>query len=219
MTYEQPSSSLQQALDRHGMLVSGTVQRSLDRYCHLLWEWNQKLNLTRHTDYDTFVVRDLLDTVQLSQLIQADEELLDIGSGGGVPGLLLAILRRDVKVVLSESTGKKARVLDSLVESLELPVPVHHGRGEELLDDFRFSSVVARAVGPLRKVLVWVQPHWTSVDRLLLLKGPRWVAERREARELGLLRNLELRRAVTYQVPGNDNESVILQIWKTADAR
>jgi len=52
------------------------------------------------------------------------------------------------------------------------------------------------------------------MDRLLLIKGPQWVAERAAARHLGLLRTLELRRLVTYDMPGHDGQSVILSVWK-----
>ena len=58
----------------------------IDRYCALLWDWNSKLNLTRHTDFDTFVSRDVVDSLELAKLLSANEEVLDVGSGGGVPG-------------------------------------------------------------------------------------------------------------------------------------
>ena len=59
-------------------LPAETVDR-LDQYCQLLWQWNQRLNLTRHTDYRTFVQRDMIDTLQLSQWLAADDEILDVG--------------------------------------------------------------------------------------------------------------------------------------------
>ncbi len=54
-------------------------------YCELLWQWNQRMNLTRHTDYDRFVSRDLVDTLELADLIDTGVEVLDFGTGGGVP--------------------------------------------------------------------------------------------------------------------------------------
>jgi len=81
-----------------------------------------------------------------------------------------------------------------------------------VLEDFRFDAVVARAVGSLRKVLTWLAPHWASIGRLLLIKGPQWVAERGEARHYGLMHKLELRRAAHYPMSGRDSESVILEI-------
>ena len=142
--------------------------------------------------------------------------MLDIGSGGGVPGILLAILRPDLQVSLSESVGKKAAALRHMIETLDLPVAVHGCRGEELLEDFRFDSVVARAVGPLDKVLSWFpQRVWTSLGRILAIKGPRWPAEKNEAARRGLLRGLELECVARYPMSGSDAESVILEIRRS----
>ena len=99
-----------------------------------------------------------------------------------------------------------------MVDALELPIAVQSCRAEQVLEDFRFDSVVARAVGSLRKVLPWFAPHWASIGRLLLIKGPRWTEERGEARHRGLMKSLELRRVAHYPLVGTESESVILQI-------
>ena len=83
----------------------------LERYCELLWEWNEKINLTRHTDYEKFVARDLVDSLAFAEFLEPGEKVLDVGSGGGVPGVVLAIVRPDLKVSLADSVGKKAKVL------------------------------------------------------------------------------------------------------------
>lgn len=206
-------TNLTAALERYGLALPEDQVAQLDRYCRLLWDWNTKLNLTRHTDYDKFAGRDLLDSLQLSRLLAPGEEVLDVGSGGGVPGLVLAIVRPDLQVALAESVAKKARVLDTLVGALDLAVTVYHSRAEDVLEDFRFDSLVARAVGPLWKMCQWFAPHWHDFGRLLAIKGPRWAEERHEARQRGLLQNVELRKAASYHMPGTDSESVILQLW------
>ncbi len=195
------------------MEIDEQVALGLQTYAEIMWEWNEQLNLTRHVTWDLFVGRDLRDCLQLAALIEEGEEVLDLGSGNGVPGIPLAILRGDIEVALAESVGKRAKALNEIVSSLGLPVPVYGARGEDILEDFRFSSVVARAVGSISKFCRWVEPHWINVDRLLLIKGPKWVEERGEARHLGALSNLSLRRVASYPL-GDDDESegVILQI-------
>src|SRR3954453_8484792 len=108
--------TLAAALARHGFALPPAQIDRLDQYCKLLWDWNEKINLTRHTDYEKFVSRDLDDNQQLAALIHSNEEVLEIGSGGGVPGLLLALLRPDLTVTLTESIGKKAKVLADIVQ-------------------------------------------------------------------------------------------------------
>ena len=57
----------------------------LARYCELLWEWNEKINLTRHTDFQTFVDRDVTDTLALAEHLDEGESVLDVGSGAACP--------------------------------------------------------------------------------------------------------------------------------------
>tara|TARA_R110002049_G_scaffold285698_1_gene466775 strand:- start:200917 stop:201576 length:660 start_codon:yes stop_codon:yes gene_type:complete len=201
------------ALQTYSMEIEESTALKLQAYAMEVWRINEQINLTRHTTWELFVGRDLRDCLQLAALIQPGEEVLDLGSGNGVPGILLAILRSDIDVALAESVAKRAKVLSEIVEALELPVPVYAARGEDLLEDFRFSSVVCRAVGSIAKLCRWIEPHWASVDRMLLIKGPKWVDERGEARHHGLLEKLQLRRVASYPL-GDDEQSegVILQI-------
>lgn len=184
----------------------------LQQYCVLLWDWNTKINLTRHTGYEKFVARDLVDSLAFAGLLRPGESILDVGTGGGVPGVVLAIVRPDLSVSLSESVGKKARAVADMVDRLGLDVPVYAGRAEDLLDEGKWNSLVARAVGRLASLLRWFAPHWDSFDRLLVLKGPGWIEERAEARHQGRLRGLALRKLTSYPLPGTDSESVLLQV-------
>ncbi|MGE0756246.1 MAG: 16S rRNA (guanine(527)-N(7))-methyltransferase RsmG [Pirellulaceae bacterium] len=207
----QPTS-LTEALAAHQLELPGPQVEQLFRYCELLWQWNEKLNLTRHTDFEKFVARDVIDSLALTRLMQPGEEVLDVGSGGGVPGILLAILRPDLSVSLSESIGKKAQALVAILEGLGLPVAVHACRAEEVVDQFRFDSLVARAVGPLDKMLVWFQPHWLSIGRLLAVKGPRWTEELAEVQRHRYFKRLDVRCVAEYPMPGTSSQSVILEI-------
>ena len=208
-----PGDTLEAALLRHAVEIPAEQRLLLDRYCRLLWDWNEKINLTRHTDYERFVSRDLVDTLQLSALLLPKEEVLEIGSGGGVPGVVLAILRPDLAITLTESVGKKAKVLNDIVKKLGLKVRVIDARAETVLKQERFDATIARAVGPLAKLLTWLQPHWLSAGRLLAIKGPKWSDERGEARHRGLLNELELRKAAEYPLAGTESQSVILKVW------
>jgi len=206
------SDTLASALGRHGIDMPTDRIAQLDRYCQLLWDWNSKLNLTRHNDYEKFVSRDVVDTLEFSKVLGTAERALDVGTGGGVPGVVLAILRPDLQVALSESVAKKARVVADIVAALGLTVSVHHGRAEELLARERCESLLVRAVAPLSKLLNWFAPFWGSFDRLLVIKGPAWVEERHTAREAGLLNGLQLRKLSTWPLPGTSSESVLLEI-------
>jgi 16S rRNA (guanine527-N7)-methyltransferase len=206
------TDSLAAAAHRHGVELDEDQIALLDRYAGLLWEWNEKLNLTRHTDYDKFVGRDVVDSHWLEQFLDSAERVLDVGTGGGVPGIVLAILRPDLEVSLCESVAKKARAVEEIVQRLALPITVHHARAEELLVDHEYDTLVVRAVAPLEKLLAWFKPHWPAFHRLLILKGPAWTSERASAQEKKLLRGLRLNVLAAYPLPGTQSESVVLEV-------
>ena len=209
---EPACSELKAALDRFHVDVPDETLESFDRYCQLLWKWNAKLNLTRHTDFDAFVSRDLLDTKQISAHIPASAKILDVGSGGGVPGIPLSILRNDLTICLAESVQKKARALQKIVGSLKSPVTVHAGRAEDLLKKENYDVLTIRAVASLRKLLFWFQKVPNSFGSMLLIKGPNWKNEVAEAEEEGLLENASIEQIGSYRTPGHDGDSVVLSV-------
>lgn len=207
-----PDDTLAAALARHSIELPEERIELLGRYCRTLWNWNEKLNLTRHTDYERFVSRDVVDSLALAEQLAQGERVLDVGTGGGVPGVVLAIIRPDLKVTLCDSVAKKAKAVREIVESLDLRVPVIHAPAQEHLPHARYDTLVLRAVARLRKILTWLAPCWDRFDRLLLVKGPAWSDERGEARHHGLMHDLQLRKLKSYPMPGTDSESVVLEI-------
>jgi 16S rRNA (guanine527-N7)-methyltransferase len=211
--------ALAAALAAHAIPLDPPQVALLNRYRAALWRWNEQLNLTRHTTLAKFVGRDVVDSWELAKLIPRGRRVLDVGTGGGVPGLVMAILRPDLRVTLCESTQKKARVLESMIQELGVSVEAFGCRAEELLALRTFDVVVVRAVAALAKLLSWFAPHWEAIDELLLIKGRSWVDERAEARHQGLLKDLDLRKAAVYAMPpleegGAEGESTILRLTR-----
>ena len=209
------ADTLAAALARHQITLPDEQIAGLERYCAALWEWNAKLNLTRHSDYEKIVSRDVVDALALEKLLEVGERILDVGTGGGMPGVILAILRPDLHVELCDSVGKKAKAVQGIVAQIQMDIPVHAAAAQTLLAGARFDTLVVRAVAPLAKLLTWFQPHWTEFQRLLVIKGPAWVEERHAARERGLMRGLQLRKLDSYPLYGTESESVILEIRPT----
>jgi 16S rRNA (guanine527-N7)-methyltransferase len=211
-------AELKEQLAAQKIPMADNQVEKLDLYRRLLWSWNERMNLTRHTTLEKFVGRDVVDSFELSKLLEQGERVLDVGTGGGVPGIAIAILRPDLVVNACDSTQKKARAVEAMVAELGLSVRVYPNRAEEVLEITTFDTLVARALAPLAKVLGWLEPRWDAFDRLLLIKGRAWVDERSEARQLGLMRGLQLRKAATYESPGSGAESVILSVQRGTDS-
>ena len=209
--------TLSDSLEQHNISLPRVQIRKLDEYCRLLWDWNERINLTRHTDYDKFVARDVVDSLALAEFLRIGERVLDVGTGGGVPGIPLAILRPDLRVELCDSTGKKALAVSEILQELRLDIPMHHTKADAVLSEKgqRFTTLTIRAVSRLAELLRHLSPHWSSFDRMLLVKGPKWVEERGEARHYNLMTKIALRCVKTYstQVAGSASvESFILQL-------
>ena len=142
------------------------------------------------------------------------ERLLDVGSGSGVPGVILKIVRPDLSVTLLDKTAKKARAMEAIVADLGLDIGVAADRVQEHLAEREYDTLVIRAVARLSELLRWLGPHWKAFNRVLLIKGPAWVDERGKARHVGLMHELELRRLEEFQTPRVEATTVVLEIFR-----
>ncbi len=206
---DEPSlEKLRETLTKYGIEVSEPQMELLEKFCELQWDWNRKINLTRHTTYEKFVTRDLIDTLAFSEFLAPNEKVLDVGSGSGVPGILLGILRPDISISLVECVGKKAKVLADIIHELQLPIPVYCALGQDILGNWQFHTLTFRAVASMKKILEWFKPCWPHFDRMLLVKGPKWINERGEARHYSLLKGLALRKLKEYTTPGENGAEI-----------
>lgn len=203
--------------DRLGLVVAPDAMPRLAAYAASLWSWNERLNLTRHVDAGAFVARDVADAVAIAPHLAQGERVLDVGTGGGVPGVILAILRPDLHVELCDSVAKKARAVGEIVREAGLALPVHAAAAQTLVaarpaGSGRFDTLVVRAVAPLGKLLGWFGPVIDSFGRMLLVKGPRWEEERDDARFRGQTKRVLIRRVASWPIEGRDHETVLLEV-------
>ena len=126
--------------------------------------------------------RHLLNCAGLAELVEPDQVVLDLGSGAGLPGLVLAALRPDLTVVLVEPLLRRATFLSEVVAELALPqVVVRRARAEELAGQLLVDVVTARAVAPLDRLAAWGLPLLRPGGLLLALKGERADSELAES--------------------------------------
>ena len=135
-------------------------------------DWNQKINVVSRKDIDSLYLRHVLHSLALIPFMRshslAPSTVLDLGCGGGFPGIPLAIMLPDVKFTLCDSIAKKIRVVEAVASSLGLEnVEAVWGRAESLTGTY--DLVVSRAVASLGDLLPWIKGR--SRDGLLCLKG------------------------------------------------
>ena len=158
----------------------------LSRYLDLLFEANARMNLTRITDRAAAEVQHVGDALTLLPFLPSQAgvfrpRLADVGSGGGVPGIPLAIACPDLSVLLIESTKKKAAFLKQAIESLNLSnVSVSEWRAEDVARSNNresFDIVTARAVATLDFLAEWCLPLAKKGGKFLAMKGPKIAEE------------------------------------------
>jgi 16S rRNA (guanine527-N7)-methyltransferase len=155
-------------------ILKMTVEEKYNLYEKLLKEWNEKINLVARGTIANMRERHINDSAQLEKYIPHDKTIVDLGSGAGFPGVVLAIL--GYKVIAIESIEKKCRFLETLKQELDLPnLEIIRGRAEDTVknitknaknrDDFIFT---ARALAPLGRILDWTAK---TGQTYVLLKG------------------------------------------------
>jgi 16S rRNA (guanine527-N7)-methyltransferase len=141
-------------------------------------EWNEKINVISRKDIDNLYERHVLHSLSIAKFIQFRNatKIMDLGTGGGFPGVPLAIFFPDCRFHLVDSIGKKLKIVEAVKDEVGLKnVFTFHSRAEEL--KFQYDFIVSRAVAPLAELLQWTKGKYLSKDLntysngLICLKG------------------------------------------------
>ena len=141
----------------------------LERYLAHLVKWQKAINLVGSKTLGDPWRRHMLDSAQLVPLLGRPETVVDLGSGAGFPGLVIAILT-DIPVTMIESDNRKATFIREAARVTETTVNVINDRAEDVPPQ-KADVVTARALAPLDRLLPWVHRHLREDGRAVLLKG------------------------------------------------
>lgn len=154
--------------------------QQLSRLEPLYREWNEKINVISRKDIDSLYEKHILHSLAIAAAFEFDpgSNIMDLGTGGGFPGIPLAIYFPEVKFHLVDSIGKKLKVVEAIAASVGLHnITVRHSRAEDIKNQ-KFDVVVSRAVAPLKELWQWSKPllrkkNATSAmpNGLICLKG------------------------------------------------
>ena len=144
---------------------------NFNRYAEMLREWSGRMNLVAPSTLNDIETRHFADSAQLADVLPKDANIIDLGSGAGFPGVVLAILGWHVTCI--ESIGKKVSFLTAVKDELKLKnLEIYHGRVEDFIRqmpaDCSHFVFTARAFAPLIKILDYTK---SKKCRLFLLKG------------------------------------------------
>ena len=213
MSSSQPTSKavqLARGLMAMNTCVSPEQQEKLLAYLDLLYKWNRVYSLTALKADDQAVSHHLLDSLSILPFVPTGN-LLDVGSGGGTPGIPLAIARPELAVTLLDSNTKKAAFLRQAAIELGLNnIAVHSGRVEQYHPDTGFAAITSRAFAELA--------DFVSLSKHLLAPGGRWLAMKgvRPEEEMARLPDdVGVDAAYPLTVPGINGERHLVVLRRT----
>lgn len=203
MTYEE----LQKACAEFGLRLDERVIEGLMRYCALLQEWNEKMNLTSITEEPEVIEKHFYDSLLVAKTYRfVNRKVADIGSGAGFPGAVIALAFPEAKVTLVDATKKKFVFLEKLKEELHLDnLSFLCGRVEDLKEQREsFDCVISRGFAALRVFAEVGTPLLYVTGTLIAMKGKNAEEEFLEAKNIIGKLHLRLRETQKDVLPNGD---------------
>lgn len=203
-------------LQKSEIKISEEKKEKLLNYLELLYEKNQVMNLTAIRDKEGMLEKHFVDALFLTKVINDNEKsFIDVGTGAGFPGLVLAIFYPEKQFLLVDSVRKKIEFINEVIEKLQLTnVKTSFERAEELIKDIReqFDVALCRGVANLRIILEYMIPFIKVDGRFLPQKlNLNEVEESKNAlKEL----KAEIRKIHKFNLPESRDERIILEIVK-----
>ena len=180
----------QQDLEDFGIMLSERQRNQFLRYYEMLLDWNERMNLTAITEYGDVLKKHFVDSLSLVKACEVNsmENLIDVGTGAGFPGLALKIAFPDLQVTLLDSLGKRIQFLNAVIKELELTgVRGIHGRAEDLARPGRlresFGLCVSRAVAHLSTLSEYCIPFVKREGLFIAYKSEHAAVEINEAKK------------------------------------
>lgn len=193
---------------------------NLIKYLKLLTEYNAHTNLTALRDEKSIIEKHFLDSLLLQNLIKKEfKKAIDIGTGAGFPGMVLAIFNPNIEFILMDSIGKKTKFLDLVKERLELHnVTVVTSRAEDYINDENretYDLGLCRGVSKLGTILEYIIPFLKVSGEFLSQKMEGTGEEIEAENALNILKS-EITKTYNLQLPFSKDSRVVIRIKKTA---
>lgn len=210
------SEILKKQAESTGTKIDDSLYPKLEIYARLLKEWNEKINLTAITDDEGIAVKHFLDCLEIFKYVDFKKgaSVIDVGTGAGFPGLVIAAAREDLNVTLLDSTGKKLKVVADIADSMGLcNCTVLHARAEEASrkPEYRekFDYATARAVAELRVLSEFCLPFVKKGGTFISMKGSAAKEEAENAKNALSVLGGRIERVNTFDLCSLGERSII----------
>ena len=217
---------IRSALEENGIPFPEELPEKLETYCRLLLDWNSRMDLTADTEEEEILNRHFLDSLAIlrTEFIQPDSMMIDVGTGAGFPGLVLAMARPDLKITLMDAQQKRLNFLEAVIlETGTCNAELAHMRAEDGGRDpryrERFDFAAARALAPMNILCEFLLPFVRTGGYALCWKGPALQEELKSGAKAAEILGGRLEEPVPCEIAGMNWDhriQPILKILKTA---
>ncbi|MGQ9473605.1 MAG: 16S rRNA (guanine(527)-N(7))-methyltransferase RsmG [Candidatus Caldatribacteriaceae bacterium] len=216
--WETEQKMLEAGIQKMNLSLPKDAPERLVRFVDLLWKENQRMNLTGYQTKEEIIRELILDALSALPFLKGNK-IIDVGTGGGIPGIPIGIACPHLSVTLIESHRKKIQFLQRAIQELSLPgVSLQHGRSEELArqENLReqFHTVTAKALAPLAVALELTIPFVRVGGRGLYYKGKGYSEDLLKAREALRVLSCVVEEVVEVSIPFGDRKTHLVVIQK-----
>lgn len=167
---------LREGMKKSDIIITEEKTEKLLQFMYIVLRENKKINLTAITDEREFIEKHIIDSALSTKYIHNKGNLIDIGSGAGLPGIVLKIINDNMNILLLDSLNKRVKYLNNLIDEMSLNnIKAIHARAEEVAHDEiyreKFDYVTARAVAPLNILCEYTLPFIKIQGKFIALKG------------------------------------------------
>ena len=212
---------LTEAIKDYKIKLNEEQLSQLERYYELLCEWNEKINLTAITDPKGVAVKHFADSLSIFNYIDVPQNarVIDVGTGAGLPGVVLKIARPDIQLTLLDSLQKRLNFLSVVCSELNLDAELIHSRAEEGGQDLDlregFDLVVSRAVAQLNILSEYCVPYVRLSGRFVAFKGTAEGEIKSAKKAIGILGG-RIKNIHTFELPLEGSGRTLVEIEKVA---
>lgn len=215
---------LKEACENEGLTFDDTMYDNFIEYKTLIKEWNEKINLTTITEDEEIIKKHFIDSIKVFKFpyVREAKNIIDIGTGGGFPGIPMKIVKSDCSIVLLDSLNKRINFLNEVIDKLELDdIRTIHGRAEDFAQkaEYRekFDLTVSRAVANLAVLLELCLPYVKVGGYFVALKGPSIEDEIKDAKVALRVLGGSIEEIIEVNIAGSDLKHNLLVIKKVKD--